>query len=65
MFQIGVQSKQLDTKALGELYYNFYNPDTSVNQPLENFDSVATTFVKKAPSAAGTTGQSPTQNGGY
>jgi len=59
MFQIGVQSVQLDTKALGELYYNFYNPDTSVNQPLGNFDNVATTFVKKAPS------QSPTQNGGY
>ena len=61
MFQIGVQSVQLDTKALGELYYNFYNPDTSVNQPLGNFDNVATTFVKKAPTAE----QSPTQNGGY
>jgi len=61
MFQIGVQSVQLDTKALGELYYNFYNPDTSVNQPLGNFDNVATTFVKKAPAP----GQSPTQNGGY
>ena len=65
MFQIGVQSKQLDTKALGELYYNFYNPDTSVNQPLENFDTVATTFVKKAPNPPAGSGQSPTQNGGY
>jgi len=62
MFQIGVHSVQLNTKALGELYYNFYNPDTSVNQPLENFDNIATTFVKKAPNTAG---QSPTQNGGY
>jgi len=62
MFQIGVHSVQLDTKALGELYYNFYNPDTSVNQPLGNFDNVATTFVRKAPSAAQ---QDPTQNGGY
>ncbi|MES2630730.1 MAG: hypothetical protein V4611_02125 [Patescibacteria group bacterium] len=61
MFQIGVQSKQLNTKELGELYYNFYNPDTSVNQPLENFDDVATTFVKKAPN--GTPG--PVQNGGF
>jgi hypothetical protein len=65
MFQIGVQSMQLNTKALGELYYNFYNPDTSVNQPLENFDNVATTFVKKAPNTSGPAGQSPTQNGGY
>jgi hypothetical protein len=62
MFQIGVQSVQLDTKALGELYYNFYNPDTSVNQPLSNFDNVATTFVKKAPNQSA---PSPTQNGGF
>ncbi len=60
MFQIGVQSVQLDTKSLGELYYNYYNPDTAVNQPLGNFDNVATTFVKKAPGAA----PNP-QNGGY
>ena len=61
MFQIGVQSAQLDTKSLGELYYNFYNPDTAVNQPLANFEAVATTFVKKAPGAA----PAPTQNGGF
>lgn len=65
MFQIGVQSVQLDTKALGELYYNFYNPDTSVNQPLNNFDNVATTFVKKTPSAADVANQGRTQNGGF
>jgi hypothetical protein len=49
LFQIGVQSIQLDTKSLGELYYNYYNPDTAVRQPLGNFDNLATTFVKKAP----------------
>jgi len=64
MFQIGVQSTQLNTKALGELYYNFYNPDTAVNQPLENFDNVATTFVKRAPNP-NAAAQGPTQNGGY
>lgn len=56
LFQIGVQSAQLDTKSLGELYYNYYNPDTALRQPLANFDSVATTFVKKA--------QGPSPNGG-
>ncbi len=61
MFQIGVHSAQLDTKSLGELYYNFYNPDTAVNQPLGNFDNVATTFVKKAPSNS----VPPAQNGGF
>ena len=60
MFQMGVQSKELNTRELGELYYNFYNPDTSVNQPLGNFDDVATTFVKKAPQ-----GTNPNQNGGF
>lgn len=48
LFQMGVQSVQLDTRALGELYYNYYNPDTAVRQPLGNFDNLATTFVSKA-----------------
>lgn len=56
MFQIGVQSTQLDTKSLGELYYNYYNPDTALRQPLGDFDNIATTFVKKAPG--------PSPNGG-
>lgn len=49
LFQIGVQSVQLDTKALGELYYNFYNPDTAVRQPLRDFEIATSTYVKKAP----------------
>lgn len=56
LFQLGVQSVQLDTKSLGELYYNYYNPDTAVRQPLGNFDNLATTFVKKAPGEAPTGG---------
>lgn len=52
LFQIGVQSVQLDTKSLGELYYNYYNPDTAVRQPLGDFDNLATTFVKKSPNPA-------------
>jgi len=56
LFQIGVQSVQLDTKSLGELYYNYYNPDTAVRQPLGNFDNVASTYVKKAPGPAPTGG---------
>ncbi len=49
LFQMGVQSIQLDTRALSELYYNYYNPDTAVRQPLGNVNVIATTFVKKAP----------------
>lgn len=48
MFQIGVQCAQLDTKSLGELYYNFYNPDTAVRQPLGNFEDSTGIYVKKA-----------------
>jgi hypothetical protein len=47
LFQLGVQSIQLDTKALGELYYNFYNPDTAVREPLGDFENMTSTFVKK------------------
>ena len=49
---MGVQSVQLDTKSLGELYYNYYNPDTALRQPLGNFDNIATTYVQKAPGPA-------------
>lgn len=45
--QVGVQSVQLTTKELGELYYNVYNPDTAVREPLGNFDGVTSMYVRK------------------
>lgn len=47
LFQMGVRSVQLNTKELGELYYNFYNPDTAVSQPLGNFENATNTYVRK------------------
>jgi hypothetical protein len=47
LFQIGVRSVQLNTKELGELYYNVYNPDTALREPLGDFEAVTSTFVKK------------------
>lgn len=47
LFQIGVRSVQLNTKELGELYYNFYNPDTAVRQPLGDFNNITNTYVQK------------------
>lgn len=47
LYQMGIQSVQLNTKELGELYYNFYNPDTAVREPLGDFSDIASTFVKK------------------
>lgn len=49
LYQIGVHSVQLDTKSLGELYYNVYNPDTALRQPLANFEDVTSMYSKKAP----------------
>lgn len=45
--QVGVQAIQLNTKQLGELYYNVYNPDTAVREPLGDFSELATTYVRK------------------
>ena len=45
--QVGVQAVQLTTKELGELYYNIYNPDTAVREPLGNFDNVTSMYVRK------------------
>jgi hypothetical protein len=47
LFQIGVKSVQLNTKELGELYYNMYNPDTAVREPLGDFERVTATYVQK------------------
>lgn len=47
LFQIGVHGVQLDTKLLGELLYSSYNPDTALRQPINNFDNLATVYVRK------------------
>lgn len=45
LFQLGIKSVQLNTKQLGELYYNVYNPDTAVREPLGDFENLTTTTV--------------------
>ena len=52
LFQVGVQATRLNTKQLGELYYNMYNPDTAVRQPLGNFENYTSTHVQKGQGAA-------------
>jgi hypothetical protein len=59
LFQLGIQSVQLNTKELGELYYNFYNPDTAVREPLGDFDSVTSIYTKKATAEPATTQPGP------
>ncbi len=54
--QVGVRAVRLDTKELGELYYNIYNPDTAVREPMGDFRNFTGTFVEKGD------GQAPLPN---
>lgn len=58
LFQMGVKAKQLNTNELGALYYNTYNPDTAIREPIHNPDSMTGTYVQKGtgPSPYGQTG---------
>lgn len=47
LLQVGVSTVQLTTKEIGELYYNVYNPDTAVREPLGDFSATASTYVRK------------------
>lgn len=47
LLQMSIRSTQLNTKELGELYYNSYNPDTAVREPLGNFEDLAAPVVTK------------------
>lgn len=52
LFQMGIKCSQLNTKQLGSLYYNMYNPDTAVREPMGDFESLTSTYVKKGEGAA-------------
>lgn len=52
--QVGIRAVQLKTKELGALYYNIYNPDTAVREPLADFRNYTNTAVNKGQ------GQAPT-----
>lgn len=47
LFQVGIQSARLNTKEIGELFYNVYNPDTAVREPIGDFEKMTSTFVQK------------------
>jgi hypothetical protein len=47
LLQIGIRGAQLNTKELGELYYNVYNPDTAVREPLGNFNDLGSPVIIK------------------
>ncbi|HET8690305.1 MAG TPA: hypothetical protein VFL81_02620 [Candidatus Saccharimonadales bacterium] len=57
LFQMGIKSYQLNTKQLAELYYNVYNPDTAVREPLTDFENLTSTYIQKGE------GQAPVNQG--
>lgn len=59
LFQMGIKARQLDTKALSALYYNTYNPDTAIREPLGDPGNITGTYVRKA------SGSAPNQQGEY
>lgn len=50
--QLGIRAVQLTTKELGELYYNAYNPDIAVREPLGNFENLTAPIVTKGQGVA-------------
>ena len=54
--QASVQGIPLDTQELIELYYNTYNPDTSVRQQLKDFDGLSSPMVTKGETSETNTG---------
>lgn len=61
MFQMGVKARQLNTNELSALYYNTYNPDTAIREPIVDPNAVVGTYTQKG------TGAPPNQNqtGGF
>lgn len=45
--QCGVQGIPLNTEELIELYYDSYNPDTAVRQPIRNFNELTAPVITK------------------
>lgn len=58
LYQMGIKANQLSTNELSALYYNAYNPDTAIREPLTDPSSIIGTYVKKA------AGPAPTIPGG-
>lgn len=57
--QLGINSVRVKTKDLATIFYNIYNPDTAVQEPLLNYKDFINTYVSK-----GDNKNKPEVNGG-
>lgn len=51
LFQMGVKARQLDTNELSTLYYNTYNPDTAIREPIPDPSALIGTYIQKGAGA--------------
>lgn len=47
LFQMGVKCRPLGTNELSALYYNTYNPDTAIREPLTDPSDITGTYARK------------------
>ena len=62
LFQMGIKAKQLNTNQLSTLYYNMYNPDTAIREPIVDPNNFTGTYVQKG---TGPTPQQPVGGGSF
>jgi hypothetical protein len=53
--QIGVDSVRVVTRELATVFYNIYNPDTAVNEPLADFKKFTNLYVSRGVKQQATT----------
>ncbi len=56
LFQMGVKARQLNTNELSALYYNTYNPDTAIREPMGDPNNMIGTYIQQG------SGTRPMQN---
>ncbi len=45
--QVGVKAQRLNTQQLSQLFYTFYNPSISNQEPIIDFNNIASVYTKK------------------
>lgn len=62
---VGINSKRLNTRDLVTLYYNIYNPDTALNEPLGDFKKFTNLYTSRGVKEEGApAGPQPANTGG-
>ncbi len=63
LFAMGVHSIRLNTTEISELFYNFYNPDTAIREPIRNYENMTAIYTRKGQGGEPQMMQAPPQGG--